>query len=350
LFKEILHREQGFWLSSGPNSDTVLSSRVRLARNMKGLFFHSNLTRADTEEIWDICNSFAKDSCFEKRIKIVDLNNIGAGERRYLRERNLITYEMEVSDFSLVMINETDDFSIMVNDEDHFRIQVIRPGLQLEETWRLADKIDDELNRFVNYSFLREYGYLTSCPSNIGTGMKASVLLHLPVLTMKNSVASLKDKLKTAGAILSGTINNSDRTVGAIYQISNRVSLGLSEIDIIENVDSAINKLIELEDSARDRYLSESRIELEDRVWRSFGVLKYSRSLTYREAMEKLSDIRLGIILAIIKNYELSMINDIMVNIQWSHLQHYFNRIINSSEECDEFRAEFIRNNIEKVE
>jgi protein arginine kinase len=350
LFREILHREQGFWLSSGPNNDIVLSSRVRLARNLKGLFFHRNITRSDVDEIRDICDRFAEESSFEKKVKIIDLNNIGAGERRYLRERNLITYEMEISDFSLVMINETDDFSIMVNDEDHFRIQVIRPGLQLEETYRIADKIDDELNRFVNYSFSREYGYLTSCPSNIGTGMKVSAMLHLPVLTMKNSVAGLKDKLKTAGAILSGTIDNNDRTVGAIYQISNRVSLGLSEVDIIENVDSVINKLIELEDGARDRYLSEFRIELEDRVWRSFGVLKYSRNLTYLEAMEKLSDIRLGIILAIIKNYELSMINDLMVNIQWSHLQHYFNRIISSSDECDEFRAEYLRNNIQKVE
>ncbi len=350
MFREILHREQGFWLSSGPNSDIVLSSRIRLARNMKGLFFHSNLTRSDAEEIRSICSRFAEESSFGKKIKIIDLNNIGSGERRYLRERNLITYEMEISDFSLVMLNEADDFSIMVNDEDHFRIQVIRPGLQLEETYRTADKIDDELNRFVNYSFSREYGYLTSCPSNIGTGMKVSVMLHLPVLTMKNSVGSLRDKLKTAGVILSGTIDKSDRTVGAIYQVSNRVSLGLSEIDIIENVDSAINKLIELEDSARDRYMSESRIELEDRVWRSFGVLKYSRNLTYMEAMDKLSDIRLGIILAIIKNYELSTINDMMVNIQWSHLQHYFNRIINSSDECDEFRAEYLRNNIQKTE
>lgn len=350
MFKEILHREQGFWLSSGPNNDIVLSSRVRLARNMKGLFFQNNITRSDTEEIRAICGRFAEESIFEKKIKIIDLNDIGAGERRFLRERNLITYEMESSDFSLVMINETDDFSIMVNDEDHFRIQVIRPGLQLEETYRIADKIDDELNKFVNYSFSREYGYLTSCPSNIGTGMKVSVMLHLPVLTMKNIVPSLKDKLKIAGALLSGTIDNSDRTVGSIYQVSNRVSLGLSEIDIIENVDSAINKLIELEDSARDKCLSESRIALEDRVWRSFGILRYSRHLTYLEAMEKLSDIRLGIILAIIKNYELSTINDMMVNIQWSHLQHYFNRIINNSEECDEFRAEYIRNNIQKME
>ncbi len=350
MFKEILHSEKGFWLTSGPNSDIVLSSRVRLARNMKGLFFHDNLTRSDSDEIKDICRRFVRESHFHKKIKIIDLNNISTGERRYLRERNLITYEMEISDFSLVLINETDDFSIMVNDEDHFRIQVIRPGLQLEETFRMADKIDDELNRFVNYSFSREYGYLTSCPSNIGTGMKASAMLHLPVLTMKNTITSLKEKLNSAGVLFSGTIDNSDRTVGSIYKVSNRISLGVSEVDIIETVDSVINKLIELEDSTRDRYLSDSRIEMEDRIWRSFGILKYSRSLNYMEAMEKLSDVRLGIILAIVKDYEVRMINDLMVNIQWSHLQHYFNRIIISSDECDEFRAEYIRNIIQKTE
>lgn len=349
MFEEVLQKS-GFWTSTGPFSHIVLSSRLRLARNMQSVPFPGRLTADESYPIRGAVERFAAESRFRGHVSVIDLRDVDANEKRFLRERNIITYEMEVADNTLVALNNTDDFSILVNEEDHFRIQVIRPGLQLMDVYKTADAVDSELNRFVPYAFSDELGFLTACTSNLGTGLRVSVLLHLPVITMKNGVQELIPEDRRNRIEIKGTIGKSSKTLGCLYQLSNRVSLGLSEIDIIESVDEVVNRILEKEDNRRDEYYSESRAELEDIVWRSYGTLRYSRRISYIEAMDHLSNVRLGIVLAIIRNMDVKTVNDIMVNIQWAHLQRHYALLFKSTGECDEYRADYMRKLLQSFE
>ena len=315
-----------------------------MARNMQSVPFPDSMGESDIEFISNAVDNFANNSKFSDHICVINLNQIKNNEKRLLRERNIITHEMEISEHSLVLIDSINDFAILINEEDHFRIQVIRPGLQLMEVYMAADKIDDELNKYVPYSFSEELGFLSACTSNLGTGLRISVLLHLPVLTKKNLIPQITEELKNRGIEIKGTIANSDKTLGAMYQISNKISLGISEIDIIEQIDGIVNDIMTREDQSRDEYLSQSKVEIEDMIWRSYGVLQHSRRISYIEAMEHLSNLRLGVVLAIVKNIDISDVNNLMVNIQWAHLQWSADRFFRSTVECDEYRAGYIRN------
>ncbi len=310
---------------------------------MSGVPFPGRFSGEELGPVREAIERFSEESKFSSSMHIIDLKEIDGNEKRYLRERNIITNEMESSDHSLVVVNHEDDFSILVNEEDHFRIQVIRPGLQLSEAYKIADQVDTELNRFVPYAFSDELGYLTACTSNIGTGLKASMLLHLPVSTMKNRVMEIVQGEKKNIVEIKGTAGNTDKPLGCLYQLSNKVSIGLSEIDIIEMVDEILGRILDTEDAGRDTMFSESRLEMEDKIWRSFAVLSYSRRIGYFEAMEHLSSVRLGIILAVIKNIDLKVINDMMVNIQWAHLQKNCGLLFKSTSESDECRADYLR-------
>lgn len=349
MFEEVL-QQSGFWTSVGPFSHIVLSSRVRLARNMVSVPFPGRLHADELYPVNSVIERFARDSEYRDRVGIIDLKGVDANERRFLRERNIITYEMEVSENSMVAADTRDDFSILVNEEDHFRIQVIRPGLQLLDAYKTADRVDTELNRFVNYAFSEELGFLTACTSNLGTGLRVSLLLHLPINAMKNRVNDLIPAEKKNVVELRGTIGQSSRTLGSLYLLSNRISLGPSEVDIIETVDEVLGRVLEAEDTGRDEYMSGSRSELEDKIWRSYGALSFARRLSYIEAMEHLSNVRLGIILAIIRNIEVKAVNDLMVSIQWAHLQRYYDQFFKSTGECDEYRAEYIRKTVQSFE
>ncbi|HOW81580.1 MAG TPA: ATP--guanido phosphotransferase [Spirochaetota bacterium] len=335
-------QKPGFWSSSGPKSDIVLSSRIRLARNIHSLPFPAVLEENESYIIRHSIERFASESRYSGNVRLIDLKRLEDHEKRFLRERNIITHEMETSPKSLVLLSSGEDFTILVNEQDHYRIQVIKPGLQIEEAYRLADTVDDELNRFVFYAYSEDYGYLTASPANLGTGLRCSMLLHLPALAFKNRIGEMVPYLKERGVDLRGTVGENRKTIGSIFQISNRTSLGLSEVDIIEIMDSAANVLVSTEDSLRDETVLTSRVKLEDRVFRSLGILRYARTVSYGEAMEHLSNVRFGVILAFIKGLEIHVINDMMVNIQRSHLQNYFGETIVSNGQCDRLRAEYI--------
>lgn len=340
---ENLLQGRGFWTVKGPHNHVVLSSRLRLARNMKGICFPGRMINSDAKLLRSAVEKFLDEFTPQERPSIIDIDSIGSGEKRLLRERNIITSEMELSDGSYVVVSPDEEYAVLVNEEDHVRIQVIRPGLQLMESYTVADRIDDILNKSVPYAFSNEFGYLTSCVSNTGTGLRVSALLHLPVLSKKNFLDDFSQNIKKRGAEIKSTIPNSNKSIGSLFQLSNRVAIGFSEVDIIEMIDGYISELIEMEDYERDLSFAESKMEMEDRIWRSYGQLQYSRKITYIEALEHLSNIRLGVILAVIKNIDLSDINDMMVNIQWAHLQRRFDRIFITTAECDEYRSEFLR-------
>ena len=345
IYNEIL-KMQGFWSNKGPNSDVVISSRIRLARNMNNISFHNKLEDSEIKILYDSLEKFLIESKYAQDSTLIDLNDITGDEKRLLRERNIITSEMENSKYSGVIINNTNEFTILVNEEDNIRIQVIKPGLQLLEVYRIADNIDDEVNKYIPYAFSDQLGYLTACPSNLGTGMRASVLLHLPVLALNKKIAKISSDLKDAGVEIKGTLPDNLGSHGNIYQISNRVSLGYSEIDIIDFLDDHVNRIISFEDKERDAVLSKNRIDLEDKIHRSFDLLTHAKKLSYVEAMDNLSNVRLGIVLAIIKNNELQQINDIMVNIQQSHLLGMYKSVFKNTDESDVYRAGYIKNKI----
>jgi len=345
LYEELLQQPK-FWSIYGPYNDIVISTRVRLSRNVSSVAFPVSMDSNEQNFISLIVNKFIQDSVFSSDLTLINLNEIDDDEKRFLRERNLITSEMEKSQKSSVIFNDKNDFVIMVNEEDHFRIQVIKPGLQLMESYKTADMVDNELEKFAAFAFSNELGYISASPANMGTGLKVSAILHLPVLTMRNRISSMNALIKPQNAELKSTLPGSDKMPGSLYQVSSKITLGLSEVDIIETMDGVVGIILQAEDKARDEYLYSSRLSLEDMIGRSFGLLKYSRKMSYVEAMENLSNVRLGIILALIKNHKISLINDLMVNIQWSHLQKNYNKKFRSITEVDEFRADYISRKI----
>jgi len=339
--EEILNGSNSFWRRKGPRNDIVLSSRVRLGRNVKNIHFPDSMSDGEMEYLFALADKYSSLEPSENRS--LRISSLDLHYKRLLREKNIITSEMEGSEKSLVVSNKSKGFNLLLNDVDHFRIQVIKSGFQVHEAFIEADAVDDLLNSIVPYAFSERYGYLSSNPANIGTGLKVSTLIHLPVLTMQKRISETVSPVKESGFQITGTLGNSGRIIGALYVVSNRKQFGLTEVDLVETADDIVSRIIKLEDDSRDEFFSSSRHELEDTVWRSLGILLYARRLNYVEAVEHLSRVRLGVVMSVIKDYDLVHINDLMVKIQWSHLQEYYGIRFRSIIDSDEFRAKMIR-------
>ncbi len=347
--QEIINNRNSFWKQKGPRNDIVLSTRIRLGRNAGLIPFTDAMDEGDFELIKGIVESFISKTAPGKNTVCFNLNQLDLHEKRLLLEKNIITNEMENLDKCLILINNTDDFTILVNDTDHFRIQVIRPGFQLFDLYKEADVIDDALNSVVKYAFSDKYGYLTPDPVNVGTGLKISCILHLPVLTANKRIGESIHFIRESGFQISGTLGNTGRVTGGLYLVSSKKYLGLTEVDILETADDIINRIIKLEDDARDEFITISKNELEDSAWRSLGVLLYARRLNYVEAVEHLSRIRLGVVMSVIKDYNVVTINDLMIRVQWAHLQEYFGLRFKSIINSDDYRALFLRTELKKT-
>lgn len=348
FIQEMMQKNDAFWCRQGPRNDIVISSRVRIGRNADYIPFSDRMDERDLDTMDSILDRFRQEYGSGEKTKFMKIADLDLHKKRLLRERNIITSEMETSVKSRVIYEDENDFSILINDDDHFRIQVLRPGLQLYDCFNLADSIDDALNRVVKYAFSEKFGYLSGNPFDCGTGLKVSVIMHLPALVIQKQLNSYIGEIRDRGFLLNGTLGNAGRVIGGLYHVFNKKSSGLSESDILETAEYVINRLIKGEDLARDEFFSNSRKELEDSVWRSFGILKYARRLNYVEAIENLSRIRLGIILSVFKGMDIAEINDLMVKIQWSHLQEYFGIRFNSIVSSDEFRAVFLRRELKE--
>lgn len=327
---------------SGTMTDTVLSSRIRLARNIPGVPFPHLETESDNEFVLSSikrCAAGRESSGWTLKV-MKDLSSV---EKRFLREEDLITMEMERSSGSAVFYSPGKEISVLVNEEDHIRIQAVLPGLALREACKAADETDDMINSYIPYAFSDEYGYLTSDPGKLGTAMKASAVLHLPALSRRKHIGIAASKVEKAGGIFTGIMGNTAKTPGNLYSASNSISLGPSEVDIVETVDGIVSFLISAEDEARDRLFSENRTELEDAVWRSVGILSSARKIGYMEALEHLSDIRLGTVMSVIRGISLDEISSLMTNIQWVHLQKELGEDFTTTEQGDIKRADYLR-------
>lgn len=333
--------DHDFWSDPGPYSDVVLSTQVNLYRNIYYLPFPDMQEDKDIDFIKSIASKFIDNSDYSGFYNLLDLKDFDAHERRFLREKNIISPLMEARNNSLVIAGNKNN--ILLNEENHFNIQSMKPGLQISGAFKEADKLDDELNKFTIYAYSEELGYITANPGNLGAGLNVSIMMHLPVLTMTRNISELRNITGKYCVNIFGTRGDGAKTLGCIYKVLNSDSFGASEVEIIEKIDSAVRDIIEIECEARDNYVSEYGNKLEDVICRAYGILKFARILGYVEAMAYLSDVRLGIVLSIIKDIELHTINDLMINMQWAHLQRLAGRYFIDFQDCNIFRADYLR-------
>lgn len=308
------------WIESrGPEGDIVLSSRVRLARNMKAYHFPHVMDNEEAFKVIKECSAAVLESNtpLSRSFELVELAKLSQLDRISLVEKHLISPGLaENYKRSGVLINDDSTVSIMINEEDHIRLQIIYPGLQLRETYDLANKIDDVIEERIDYAYDQKMGYLTVCPTNIGTGMRASVMMHLPALSMTQNINGVLNAVTQVGLTIRGIYGEGSNVQGNVYQISNQVTLGLSEEEIISNLTAVTRQIIDMEKAERQKLADSNQIKLEDNAWRSLGILKSARVLSSSECLNLISNLRLGIELGIISGIDSVTLNELMINTQ----------------------------------
>ena len=332
------------WMDvKGLDADIVLSTRIRLARNLDGYRFPLSFTENEAHQIDEMIKEalqFIKD---EHRFSHFTIKEMPALQRQVLVEKHLISPLLAKKEKSAsVHISSDETISIMVNEEDHLRIQCLAPGLQLAETYAMASQLDSKLEKNLPYAFNDSFGYLTSCPTNVGTGLRASVMMHLPALTMSKQIKVVTQMLARLGMVVRGIYGEGSENLGNIYQISNQVTLGKSEEEILKDLQEVALQIIKNERGAREALLKNSRIILEDRFNRSLGTLKYARIMTSEEAAACLSNVRLGVDVGIIHEVPLNVLNECMILIQPGFVQQYAGTTLQASER-DMYRAKLLR-------
>ncbi|GIN42176.1 MULTISPECIES: protein arginine kinase [Heyndrickxia] len=315
------------WMSKeGPDSDIVLSSRIRLARNFKDYKFPTLFSNEEAREIISKVESVLHtDFHLEgNQVELLKMDQLQALQKKVLVEKHLISPNLaDDSSHGAVILSGEEDVSIMINEEDHIRIQCLFPGLQLKEALDKANKIDDLMEEHIDYAYSEKLGYLTSCPTNVGTGLRASVMVHLPGLILTQQMNRIIPAINQLGLVVRGIYGEGSEALGNIFQISNQITLGKSETDIVDDLISVVQQIIAQERSAREALIKTSNIQLEDRVFRSYGVLTNSRIIESKEASQCLSDVRLGIDTGYIKNVSKNILNELMIFTQPGFLQQY---------------------------
>ena len=314
---------KGEWLKgTGSHSNIVMSSRIRLARNLMLKPFPNKARKKElTDILTEIHGAMDSIELFKGStfLKIGELDNI---EKQFLIERHLMSHDHAVNtEGKALVFSKEEGLAVMINEEDHLRIQVMQSGLNLNDTWEVANSIDDELSSKLDFAYSSKWGYLTACPTNTGTAMRGSVMLHLPALVMTKQVNKVLAAVSKLNFASRGFYGEGTQTSGNFYQISNQVSLGHSEQEIIQNINGLIRQVIDQEEQARQALLVQNRPMLEDKIFRSFGVLKNAHIISSQETVEMLSMVRLGIDLEIIKDLDRGIINELFIMIQPAHLQ-----------------------------
>jgi protein arginine kinase len=332
------------WLSGeGPDSFAVLSSRIRLARNIADFPFPTSADTESREKILDfISPTFDKVSSLDDG-NFLQISGIDNLSQRFLMERHLISPEfMRGGSGRGIFVDDHEKISIMLNEEDHIRLQVISSGMSLNECWEIANRIDDELSQLIEYDFNNKFGYLTSCPTNVGTGLRASVLIHLPGLVHTDEIDSVISNISKIGLVVRGFYGEGTDVLGNLFQISNQTTLGRTEEEIIDSLVKVTNKIIENEQNSQEQLMSSASDQIEDKVWRSYGILTHARALTSSEVMNMLSALRLGLSLGIIDKFDYRELNELMIITQPAHLQKYMGKEMDNVER-DIVRADLIR-------
>lgn len=332
------------WLrGEGPENDIVISSRIRLARNLSGFPFLSRATETDRRAIRDAVRDAAVRVFDKKSYYFVDMEALDPLDREYLLERQLISRELvETEGPRAAVIDRDEHFCIMINEEDHLRIHGMVSGFNPTEVWSRINEVDDLLESRLHYVFHEKFGYLTACPTNVGTGLRVSVMLHLPALVFSKEMEKVFRSLHKINLAVRGLYGEGSQSFGDFYQISNQVTLGKTETELIERVSDIIPQIVDYERQARS-YLMENQHEiLQDRCSRAMGVLKTARTIGSVEAMHHLSSIRLGVSLGLLTEPDIMIINGLLINTQPAHLQKLNGGELSQSER-DIARAKFLR-------
>ncbi|RMD92781.1 MAG: protein arginine kinase [Calditrichaeota bacterium] len=332
------------WLTREDDfSDVIISSRIRLARNIKGYCFPDRAEDQELEEIVHKVKEATKKCPSLKNALYVELSDLTEWDKRFIFERRLASPQfVEREQPALLVIDRDENLSIMVNEEDHLRMQSIAPGLGIREAWSRISNVDDELEEHLEYSFSDQFGYLTACPTNTGTGMRVSIFIHLPALAMLDEIKSVIKQLPISEIAVRGFYGEGTEPLGSIFQVSNQLTLGRTEMGIIERLEKIAQKLVELERQAREKLLKNDPLKVKDTVFRAVGTIKYAQIMDSIECLNLLSALRLGVDLKLIKNIKRITLNQLIVLSQPAHLQ-WLHKDTLSPRERDERRAEFVR-------
>ena len=336
------------WLdASGDHADIVLSTRVRLARNVQGHAFGPRARVNDREAVLEQIRGAKTRVPQLGGATVVNLPALDTRSRKILLERRLISREL-LGDVqgpargTAVVLSGRQPLSIMVNEEDHLRLQSLVAGLRLHEAWSLVDRLDEELGEQVPYAFHHEFGFLTSCPTNVGTGVRASVLMHLPGLVLTKEIAKVLQGITQVGLTFRGLYGEGSEVVGNFFQVSNQTTLGKSEEDLVEQLDKIVRQVIQYETQARQVLLRDARAVTEDKIWRAYGLLRYARALSFEELMNLLSGVRLGASLKLLPGLRVYTLNKLMIFTQPAHLEQAAGRDL-PPPESDAHRAAYVR-------
>ena len=332
------------WLKgTGPHSDIVISSRIRLARNLRNMRFPHCADKISSQQVMDMVKNAIGKTNYLKKTVFLKLEDLDAIDKQFLIERHLMSYEhAKIPNHKALLFDENEIVGIMINEEDHLRMQVMQSGLNLFEAWNIMNRIDDFLSRELDYAFSTEWGYLTACPTNTGTAMRGSVMVHLPALVMTRQINRVLAAVAKLSFNTRGLYGEGTEASGNFFQISNQVSLGHNEEEIISNINGLIRQIIEQEEQCRQALLLQERSKLEDKISRSFGVLNSAHIISSQETIDLLSAVRLGCDLGIIRNIDRLAVNELFLLTQPAHLQKMENKKL-SPEERDVKRAEIIR-------
>lgn len=330
-----------WYLTSGKDSDVVLSSRVRIARNLKDIPFNLKSSIQNYEQVIDTVQKAL--NSIKINLKLIKLKDMDDLTKMSLVEKHLISpdFVLNKNKIGAIALNEEENICIMLNEEDHLRIQILGSGFDLTNNLNLAYEIEENLSKHLNYAFSSKYGFLTSCPTNVGTGLRISVMVHLPAITATGNIQKILEVVNDFGMNIRGVYGEGTESRGNVYQISNKTTLGLTEEEINKNISIITEKIIEQERLAR-KYLTKNSIELEDKLYRAYGVLANAKKMSSSECNSLLSDVRLGVDLGIIKELTDLKVNKLELYTKPANLQKYLGQVL------DEYERDIARANIIK--
>ncbi|MGV3771733.1 MAG: protein arginine kinase [Verrucomicrobiales bacterium] len=333
----------------GPNSRIVLSSRVRLARNIKGLPFPGYAKKPDRVKTLELLRPAIQSLPQMSEAYAESMDNLAALDKQILVERHLISREHAAKNAgSGFVLSRDESLCVMINEEDHLRMQALRPGLQLKEAWQSLDLVDSALEKKVDYAFSTDLGYLTACPTNLGTGIRVSAMLHLPALVLSEQINQIIQAVNKLGLAVRGLYGEGTEALGNIFQVSNQMTLGEVETDIVERLNKVLAQLIEHEENARGSLLEKKPKMLFNHIGRAYGVLANAHSISSKETMNLLSLMRLGVDLDMFPGAKISLVDELFIITQPAHLQKQFSEKL-SAEERDLLRADMLRDRLRTV-
>lgn len=342
-----LARQCGIWLKGGgPESGIVISSRIRLARNFAAYAFIRRSSENDRATIINDLRDRLNQLPLIAQSEFIDVATLNELDRQFLMERQLISRELSENEGPRgVLIDPREQFSIMINEEDHLRIQITQSGLDLRGAWQKIDQIDDAIESKFQYAFDSDLGYLTACPTNVGTGLRVSVMLHLPALVMTKQMDKVFRSFQRINVAVRGLFGEGSQFMGDFYQISNQVTLGRSESEATEQVRDIVPVLIDYERKAREFLMQNKKGDVLDDVSRAMGILTTARKISSEETMYYLSKLRMGIDMQLIEDVDLQTVNKLFIHTQPAHLQKLSGRFLSSNDRNVE-RADYLQRHL----